>query len=285
LYYGAGEIIVQHNLAFDGKDSPGYVNPEKFFEKLKLLGGTTDQRLRKLSYEQILSILPEFEGVKPQLLATELAQYWRGEVKKEEAKKDREESATSYDDLIRKYDPQDPASKTYARLFALSNQQPFVVFQAGTVLVDVTATSKLLGEVLQGFKGRQFYEGRQVYLVGQWPQTNLIENPLFPGQPLRPDGTCDETGVRWDIVPLEVKVAIRVVAEALGKLKDKSFVYDISVTNVLTLEGLFLKYPGIRGLYESKKSLGQLPTLQFQFKTPVQAPLGNHVLSGKKVTL
>ena len=46
--------------------------------------------------------------------------------------------------------------------------------------------------------------------MGELPDAIADENPLYKGRPLRPDGTCDQTGRSWDGIPIEIRQLIRI---------------------------------------------------------------------------
>src|SRR5690348_15508844 len=71
-------LLEQHNEAVDKE---GRVDPKKFINSLKAFGGTSEDRLRKLSYEDILSLFPRDNfGTKPVLLAKDIAAVFRDKV-------------------------------------------------------------------------------------------------------------------------------------------------------------------------------------------------------------
>ena len=210
-------IISEHNTAIGGSGKPGYVDPDQFVECIKSVGGTSEDRLKRFSYEDILTCLPTFERdgrkIFPTVLAKEIAGVFRGKDETPEGgrrpiiSQTRAEHMAS-EELVKAYDPTEVTNAVAKRLSAISKGEAFVVFESGRT-VDVATTTKLLDEVKQGFQGRgTIWVGGQiksVYKIGELPDVYAEENPLYPGRVLRPDGTCDQTGRSWDGVPLEVR--------------------------------------------------------------------------------
>ena len=212
LYDGALQIIQEHNqnLAEEVSPStPGYVDPDKFVQCIKTSGGTSEDRLRKFRWEDILNCLPETNGVKPTILAKEIAALFRGNSEsKTESVEPRpvsksKASKMTLRELVEHYDPAEPNSVA-KRLDEISRGEPFVVFSDGRQ-VNIDATFKLLQEVKDGYPGRDIYEGKKVHVVGFIPDNDVDENPIYRGRPLRPDGTCDQLNRSWDGIPKDVR--------------------------------------------------------------------------------
>jgi len=237
---GALALLREHNDAIGGEPQDftrGRINPEEFITCIKASGGTTDDRLKAFSYEDILECLPSHNNVKPRIIAKELAKIFRGKedvLLTESADKrplnPRRVEQFSPRELVNVFDPEDVDGSVGQRLKAMSKGQPFVVFETGRK-VDIASTLALLLEVKAGYDGRKDYEVagqiKKVYRLGELPDNFADENPLYPNRPLRPDGTCDQTGRSWDGVSLEVRQLLRLA------LTKESVVLDIDKANDL----------------------------------------------------
>lgn len=224
-------LIAEHNEAIgkdkDGNPNPGWVDPEEFTTCLKASGGTSEERLKGFSYENILTCLPKFktpsgQEVSPLVVAKEIAKIFRGNetVEHRPVSRRRTERMTLRE-LVENFDPEEHTSAIAKRLYEISNGQAFIVFESGRV-VDVETTMKLILEIKQGHKGRADIKVndkiKRVHKIGQLPDNYADENPLYPQRPLRPDGTCDQTGRSWEGVPLEIMQLVR-LAITTGELK------------------------------------------------------------------
>lgn len=222
MYDAALAVINEHNSVI-GQGKPGFIDPDKSLSSIKAAGGTTVDRLKSLSYEDILSCMPALYNndgvtVKPIAIAKDIAKIFRG---KEDAKvENRPVSAKKAEkmtllELVQNYDPEED-NLVSKRLKEVSRNEPFIVFSSGRT-VDIDTTLKLLQEVKQGYEGRQNTdvngEPKEVYVVGGLPDNFVDENPLYRNRPLRPDGTCDQTGRSWNGVDMKVRQLIRLAIE------------------------------------------------------------------------
>jgi hypothetical protein len=254
-------LVSEHNENIgkneEGKPNPGFVDPALFSTCIKVKASTENQ-LKGLGYEEIKECLPDVEiggkKIKPDGLCKEIAKVFRdraegdkllleGDEKRPVTGKKAERMTAR--ELVEALDPEDHASPVAKRLKEMSRGEKFIVYSIGRS-VDVETTLKLLMEVKQGFDGRNDIDVdgtiKPVYKIGDLPENYADENPLFPGRPLRPDGTCDQTGVKWEGVPHEARqLAYLGVKE--GEIK---------------AEGPNL-YPFVEGLIETaKKGVGAL---------------------------
>lgn len=215
-------IITEHNEAIgkdeDGNPNPGWIDPKEFTICLKASGGTSEERLKGFSYEDILTCLPKVKtpsGIEafPRVVAKEIAKIFRGNetVGHRPISRRRTERMTLRE-LVENFDPEEHTSAIAKRLYEISNGQAFIVFENGCV-VDVETTMKLILEIKQGHKGRSDIKVndkiKRVHKIGQLPDNYAIENPLYLHRPLRPDGTCDQTGRSWEGIPLEIMQLVR----------------------------------------------------------------------------
>jgi len=222
-------ILAEHNAAIGGAGQPGFVEPSDFESCIKMMGGTNEDRLKRMSYEDILQCLPHSQtktGVKitPTPLAKDIAAIFRGKDEENETRRPviglRAERMT-IEELVKAFDPEESTNAVAKRLKEISRGEPFVVFSEGRI-VDVVTTTELLKEVKAAYPGRTKIQiGNQikaVYKIGSLPDAMADENPLYPGRVLRPDGTCDQTGRSWRGIPLGVRQFIR-VAVSIGDIK------------------------------------------------------------------
>lgn len=223
----ARKLVEEHIKVLDLKTVPyikegcntseSYFSVDSFIQKIKLAGGTNEERLKSLSYEDILAAMPEINGMKPIALAKDIAKVFRG---KEEVKSENEPRPVSAKkaermtlrELVEAYDPSDYSNPVGKRLSEISKNEKFIVFLTGHT-VDVETTVKLLQEVKQGYQGRDEIDGKEVHRIGEVPDNFVDENPLYKNRPLRPDGTCDQTGRSWNGVPMNVRQLVRIAIE------------------------------------------------------------------------
>lgn len=297
-FEAARVVLEQHNTILGGPEASGYVNADNFEKCIKLAGGTSEDRLKAMSYEDILQCLPAVPAgghpIKPVGLAKDIAKIFRG--KEETSHEARPVSAKKADkmnlrELVEAYDPEESENSVGKRLKDISRGEKFIVFAAGRT-VDVETTYKLLQEVKQGYEGRENIEVgseiKEVHAVGVLPDNFVDENPLYRGRPLRPDGTCDQTNRSWNGVSMKVRQFIRVAMDH-GDLKNISFerVHDIMD---MAMEGnvyekLAKRYPGAAIEFNKLEGMGKLPTLKLVLKKGKEAGGANRPFDkAKKVS-
>ena len=233
----AEALLEEHNTAL-GTDSPGRIETTKFIQMIKAAGGSNEDRLAGFSHEDIIeclaaSVISDFPSkfpIQPRVLAKEVAKIFRGkdsEFKVENlpqgitAVTPKKVNDLSLRELVERLDPTDPGSKVGIRLHSMSKGQKFIVFLSGQA-IDVDTTVKILSEVKQGFPGRENIEIngaiKMVYALGQLPDNYADENPLYPGRPLRPDGTCDQTGRSWEGVSQTIRQLVYLAINETNEL-------------------------------------------------------------------
>jgi hypothetical protein len=224
-------VVAEHNTAL-GVTNPdpttqGYVNPDDFIAAIKAVGGTSEERLAQLSHEDIIEVLPDVNVggklVKPRILAKAVAAVFRSKATEDPTKTDEKRPISgkkaekmTVRELVENFDAEDYTNAVGVRLSEISKGQPFIVYVSGRTL-DVEATHKLLLEIKQGYPGREDVDVNgfptKVYRIGELPENFADENPLYRGRPLRPDGTCDQTGRSWEGVPMNVRQLVRLAAD------------------------------------------------------------------------
>lgn len=286
--------IKEHNEALtDEKDR---LNGESFVNNLKKLGGTSEDRLSSLSHEDILECFPSTLEIKPKILAKSLAKIFRGKepdstqigsvdlklVSKKKADK------MLLDELVANFDPEDYTNAVGTRLAEIAKGQPFIVYSTGRT-VDPMVTLALLKEIKQGFAGRNDFtlngEIVKVYAIGDLPENYVDENPLYPGRPLRPDGTCDQTGRSWQGVPLEVRQLIRVAIEMKELVINHEMAHTIMeiAIGINPMTALTSRYRKAAVKFSDLKKIGTLPKLQIALVGNGRSENGKSFPQGQKV--
>lgn len=222
-------ILEEHNAVVSPPNSDsvpkpaGWVDIDSFFATLKAMGATTEDRAKDLSYEEIMECFTgESSNIKPKLVAKAIAGVFRERnvANKEEAAprpvSAKKAGLMSLRELVEALDPEDPTNAVGERLNKIVKNQPFIVFSVGR-MVDVETTYKLLQEIKNQYPGRDIIEVngdvKQVYRLGELPDNYADENPIYHDRPLRPDGTCDQTGRSWEGISLNIRQLIRVIVD------------------------------------------------------------------------
>lgn len=271
-------MIREHNDVV-GEGNPGFVDGDKFVASLKAYSAISEEDLKRLSWEKILKILEPALGadtqIKPQGLAEKLALIFRD--KKEEKSDSRPASSKKAErmtpkELVETFDAEEFSSPVGKRLESLSRGEPFIVFESGRI-VDINTTFRLLMEVKEGYDGRRDIEVdgaiKPVYQIGDLPDSYADENPIYEGRPLRPDGTCDQTGRSWAGVTLNIRQFVRM---ALNKkliepnIDDSHKILDMALEPD-ALSKLRRRYRDASLIFDELTKTGNLPLLQLSLKT------------------
>ena len=267
----AQAAIDEHNEAVGGKDKPGFLDSEKFIACVKASGGTNEKRLSALSHEDLLECMPATDGIKPRVLAKEIANIFRNSATAQSEEKrpisGRKAEKMSARELIESFDPEDSTNSVGQRLKEMSKNEKFIVYSTGRI-IDLDTTFKLLGEIRGGYTGRDDVdvndEIKKVYRVGELPENYADENPLYPDRPLRPDGTCDQTGRSWEGVDLAVRQLVRVALDE-GELNvtiDVAHTIIDAVVGKDALKKLRQRYRKSAVQYDELAKTGDLPSLK-----------------------
>lgn len=256
----AQELVAQHNDAV----GDNAVDFEAFFAKLKKSGGTSEDRLRACSFEDL-----ENWGL-PKLLANEVGRVFRDT--KEAGKKayisSARAAAMSVAELLSQYDPREADNPVGKRLVEISKNQPCVVFNDDGS-VNVEASTNILNEIREGYPSRDtvIVEGipQPVYRVDERPDQFADENPLYPGRPLRPNGDCDQTSRSWNGVPHKLRVLLHLARTRTGELKvdsvrEASTIMDLAVAGDESQIRRF--HPEASKLYDELERKGDIPSLK-----------------------
>lgn len=266
----AQNAISQHNEAVGGEGKPGFVNSEAFIECLKASGGTSEERLSSFMHEDILACLPEYKGIKPRVLAQDIAGIFRSKKSQTDEKRpvtSKKAERMTPRELVEAFDPEDSDNPVGKRLSEISKDQKFLVYSDARI-VDVESTFKILMEIKSGFPGRDDIDVngsvKKVYRVGDLPENYADENPLYRDRPLRPDGTCDQLGRSWEGVDLAVRQLIRVAMD-MGELNvTHETAHDIldAVLEPDAFKKLQKRYRKAAVQFAELAQTGDLPTLK-----------------------
>lgn len=259
-------IIKDHNDAI-GEKNPGFIDTEKFISNIKACGGTSEERLKSFSYEEILSCLPITEGIKPIILAKHIAKVFRDKEENRPISGKKAEKMSSRE-LLENFDPSEE-NLISKKLKEISKGEPFLVYSSGRA-VDIEISLALLDEIKQGFGGRRTTitkdgEIKEVLPVGFIPENYADENPLYKNRPLRPDGTCDQTNRSWNGISLEIRQFIRTAIDT-GEISEINLdkAHDL-MDMAVNPEALFRfkkRYQRTAIEFEKLKSLNKLPILK-----------------------
>jgi hypothetical protein len=215
-------LIEQYNSESDPED---VIKVADFNRKLKKMGGTSEELLSELKWEDIQGC-----GV-PVLLARKIASVFRApsapsteEIPSDPkfvSEKTAQRMPPIY--LLQAYNPQDPTGPVAKRLKDLSRGFKFIVFKGDTSDINIDVSLRLLSEIMKGYPGRETIDvdgkPNRIYGIGDSRGETADENPLYPGRALRPDGTCDQINRSWDGVAHVVKQLLYIAAVKTGEVK------------------------------------------------------------------
>jgi hypothetical protein len=265
--------IKEHNEAVGGEGKAGYLSPDEFIQCVKASGGTSEERLSALSHEDLLACMPASpNGVKPRVLAKEIADIFRSKSAASETDEKRPISGKKADkmtprELVEAFDPEDYSNAVGVRLATISKGEKFIVYSNGRI-VDGDSTFKLLLEIKSGYPGRDDVDVngviKKTYRIGELPENYADENPLYRDRPLRPDGTCDQSGRSWEGVDLSVRQLIRVAMDE-GELRVTHEIAHDTLDIVMetdALKKLRSRYRKAAIKFDELAKTGNLPTLK-----------------------
>lgn len=181
----------------------------------------------------------------------------------------------SLEQLLSRYDSAEPDNKVARELDKRSNSKRFLIFKKDRS-VDVSSSAFLFKELRKGFSEREWYQVGgdlfKTYKVGVVPQELFDENPLYPGEPLRLDGTCEHTQRKWtDVSPIVRQILYLAITSSkeltIEKNADAQYVLDqLKDRNTAEAEKWVKeRYPRAFLAYEEKKDHNQLPILKITF--------------------
>jgi hypothetical protein len=290
-------VIKEHNEAIGGDKATGYIDPEQFISCIKASGGTSEERLAQLSHEDIQDCLPNISKpdgtkMKPRILAKAIASVFRKEVQADTTQarpvSAKKADRMTLDELVQAFDPEDFTNPVGVRLSQISRGEPFIVYKDGRN-VDVATTLQLLREIKVGLSGRNDIDikdqVKKVYRLGELPENYADENPLYYARPLRPDGTCDQTGRSWEGVDLQVRQLVRVAMDMNELTVTHEKAHDIldMVVTPGAMGKLRKRYRGASIKFDELQKTGDLPTLKIELATAGGSESKNPFDNPKKV--
>jgi hypothetical protein len=208
------DIVEQHNEEIKEEG----VNFISFLEKLKKMGGTSEDALKAISWEDLQ------ECGLPKIIARRVAHLFRQDSNSAEHNyiSINKLYSMSIEQIIEKYDPYGEDGPISHRLKEISGDNPFIIFDNnGKVLIEPSAS--LLKEIKSGLSPVETYfvDGKpfDVYRIGESPSVYVDENPLYPGRELRSNEVCDKTGKSWKGVPLKIRQIIYISIKITKEFK------------------------------------------------------------------
>lgn len=291
----ASQLIEKHNQKVKEPDAAwdGPLSGDAFAAALRRLGDLTEDRLQGLSHEIIMKCLGVTRESAPLFLVQDIAKVFReggekndpvnpisGHVSVKKAER------MTLGELAHRYDPDEPENAVGQRLKALSRGEKFVVFLPDD-RIDVPTTERLLHDVKKGHVGLDTCtvkgDIREVFRVGEKPSELVDENPLYPGRPLRSDGTCDQTCRSWAGVDTKVRQMVNILARGagyMGTLEAAHNLFDFAMAPD-AMQKLRQRYPRTAVEFDRQERSGSLPKLKIPLRRPEAAkPIGK----GEKVS-
>lgn len=290
------EVIGAVSSALPGvvTPNPGFINPTDFVTMLKVAGYHEEQHLNGMSQEELLELFPAYKGIKPKILAKEISKVFRDKPAVEAATSnfhpvsEKKAQNMSIKELIERLDVEEPTSSVAERLKKIVNNRPFIIFNNGRI-VDVENTFQQVNAIRTGYPAVEIVniggEPKKVYPLGELPENYADENPLYHNRPLRPDGSCDQTGRSWSGVSLPVRqlVYLAVHAKEIDVTQKNGIMVAHDVINIAVGDDAVKKFRSIYSKialkYDELAKTGNLPTLKIALggKNNRPFPEGNKV--------
>jgi len=258
----AKTIIENHN-----QNATKKVDFEEFRQKLEEMGGTTEGTLSQCKWEDL-----ERLGV-PTLIAREIAKAFRqsdlGDVGPSAYVSPKKAEMMTVSELLERYDPSDVENAVGQRLLKTSRGKKCIVFLPDG-RVNVEKSNSLFTDIKKGYPEQTIVQVNgipaQVYCVGENPSAYAEENPLYPGQPLRSDGTCGQTLREWTSVPLAVRQLFSIARTQTGELKidsidDAHDAIDLAISDQAEKK-IRQRYKNASVLFDQMQREGTLPLLR-----------------------
>ena len=210
----------------------------------------------------------------PRLLAKQVANIFRNSDTPQVTVTSRKAERMTLRQLLEAYDVKEPTDVVGERLQKLSSGKRFLVFMSDGSL-NITSSEVLLKELRQGYEERGscgVFDGMpcKIYCVGEHPGLAFEENPLFPGELLRPDGTCDHTHFAWSAtkqVRIMLHLALRTKELTLPNLDAAHNAVALAHEENAAAK-ICQRYPKACVLYGELAEQNSLPTLRIQHSKP-----------------
>lgn len=263
----ARRIIEQHNQNVEAESQ---IDIELFLEKLRKLGGTTEEALALCTWEDIQEC-----GKTPRLIAKQIADVFR---KKEDTRPkvitEKRALSMSLEELVAAYDPRDTENPVGRRLSQISGGLPFLVFNNADHTVNLAETLKCIEDLREGYEPRTLVmvDGtpQRVYRAGERPEQLMDENPLYPGRALRSsEQFCDQTNRSWKGIPHRARAILNLAITHSGELKiiqltDAHNIIDLTVgkTEDQVNQLIATRFPKAALRFAELEKVGNMPTLK-----------------------
>ncbi len=273
----ARKIINEHNSNADNQ-----VKFEEFVKKLTNLGGSSDDALRAVSWEDLQDC-----GL-PKIMARRLTYIFRKTSDDNGGKStyisEKKVAMLSYKELIEHYNPKDVKNSVGKRLKNLSDGKKFIVFDNDSkVITDETV--KLLEDIINVLPevDTAFVNGMplQTYSVGERPDFYAEENPIYPGRALRSNEACDQTGRSWQGVALEIRQLLWIAVEEteeliISSVANASDVLDKVLSKDCSTISLRTRYPEASKKLDEYAKIGRPPLLKIRIGEQGSGRKGNN---------
>jgi len=263
------EVVEQHNS--NVTDNFNKVNFSPFLEKLRNMGGSSEETLKAVSWEDLQ------ECGLPKIMARRISYVFRQDSDDNDGTSSayvstKKASMLTFKELIERYNPKDVKNSVGKRLRDLSDGKAVIVFNDNGG-VNVKASVDLLNDIMNNLPEVEtaFVGGRPfpVYKIGDRFDVYADENPLYPGRVLRSEETCDQTGRSWKGVAQDVRQLLYIAVQISKELgvrtaADASDVLDKVMAQDCTLDSLRSRYPHASKQYDGLLNIGSLPRLKIK---------------------
>ena len=319
-YEAVRRLLEAHNQVLDSDQGKitTRIDVDATINAIKLTGGTDDDSLKKLSYEEITSLIfvvdnseppkkgrfKDVTGLTPTALCKRIRAIFRPE--DEDQKGPPTTSATrvgiadqkpikpkhvdmmSLRELVQNFVPANASSAIGKRLKSESEGKPFLVYRGDKV--DVDKSVDLLTDLKSGYPPLTITSvswdpiPQKVYAVGDLPNNEVDENPIYKGRALRSGGECCQLGRSWNGVPLNVRQLVRLAIESgelhADHIQGAHEVMDKAIASN-AFESLCQRCRKAAVEYQKRERDGTLPRLKVELS---KQPVASGLSGGKKVS-
>ena len=234
-----------------------------FEKQLKHMGACDDKTMAHVSWEDLQ------EAGLPRLLARQVAEELRGKDEGSDYLSQKKVDRMRFEQLLERYNPREDDAVA-RKLAEVSKGKRFVVFSGGKV--DQVASLRLLlelrrhlGEVPMTTDSAG--QPAKTYKVGEVPNDELDENPIYPGRVLRTGETCDQTLRSWQGIPLRIRqlVYLAITQTHEAKVASVSDAHDL-IDRCLADSGqkVVARWPKAILFFGELEEKGQLPRLKIR---------------------
>jgi len=268
-------LIEQYNTTSD--DTGKKVDIDAFLKKLTEIGATNEDTLRAATFEDF-----EDAGL-PRLIARRAAEIARATLAGEKPYVSQKSAQRmSIEELVRAYDPCEAIDgPVTTRLKTITRGQRSLVLEADGS-VNLPLTLKLTREVIDGLAEREVVDDEtgtpvRVYTFGERVGRILDENPAFPGEPLRPDGTCQRTDLDWSkISESDRQLVYLVVVRGIRSEQNACDLHDLAVRGMLRK-----RYKKMHADLLDARKLGKAPSLKVTLGPPTRGSSNDPFAPGR----